>query len=307
MRVKTFRKKPLRKASAKAQSAMEYLMTYGWAILIIAVVLGALFQLGVFNPMTFAPKAPPGSCQVFRPNGPGTTSFINLEGICSGELPQYVASFGASTADQIAVNHEYFQGNSFTILAWVYWPPGINLASPGSPYEVLGYAWSGVSANDEGFGIFLRSDYWDLQFYGDDLECSAGPVAGRWYQFGASWNASTKLQTIWVNGAANCTRISSGSLTTNSPLYISSGAVDSSGTYMDGSLANLQIYNTSLSENDIQALYLEGIGGAPINLQNLVGWWPLNGNANDYSGNGNNGQINNVNFVSSWYSGYTPP
>jgi hypothetical protein len=33
----------------KAQSAMEYLMTYGWAILIIAVVLGALFSLGVFG------------------------------------------------------------------------------------------------------------------------------------------------------------------------------------------------------------------------------------------------------------------
>ena len=33
----------------KAQSAMEYLMTYGWAILIIAVVLGALFGLGVFS------------------------------------------------------------------------------------------------------------------------------------------------------------------------------------------------------------------------------------------------------------------
>jgi hypothetical protein len=28
---------------------MEYLMTYGWAILIIAVVLGALFSLGVFS------------------------------------------------------------------------------------------------------------------------------------------------------------------------------------------------------------------------------------------------------------------
>ncbi len=28
---------------------MEYLMTYGWAILIIAVVLGALFSLGLFN------------------------------------------------------------------------------------------------------------------------------------------------------------------------------------------------------------------------------------------------------------------
>ena len=33
----------------KAQSAMEYLMTYGWAILIIAVVLGALFELGLME------------------------------------------------------------------------------------------------------------------------------------------------------------------------------------------------------------------------------------------------------------------
>ena len=33
----------------RLQSAMEYLMTYGWAILIVAVVLAALFELGVFN------------------------------------------------------------------------------------------------------------------------------------------------------------------------------------------------------------------------------------------------------------------
>ncbi len=37
----------------KAQSAMEYLMTYGWAILIIAIVLAALYVLGVFNGSTF--------------------------------------------------------------------------------------------------------------------------------------------------------------------------------------------------------------------------------------------------------------
>ena len=37
-------------ATFKAQSAMEYLMTYGWAILIIAVVMVALFSLGIFNP-----------------------------------------------------------------------------------------------------------------------------------------------------------------------------------------------------------------------------------------------------------------
>ncbi len=46
----------------RLQSAMEYLMTYGWAILIIAIVLAALFSLGVFNPINFEPKASAGSC-----------------------------------------------------------------------------------------------------------------------------------------------------------------------------------------------------------------------------------------------------
>jgi hypothetical protein len=37
----------------KAQSAMEYLMTYGWAILIVIIVAAALYALGLFNPATF--------------------------------------------------------------------------------------------------------------------------------------------------------------------------------------------------------------------------------------------------------------
>ncbi len=41
------------KKNFKAQSAMEYLMTYGWAILIIAIVLAALYVLGVFNGSAF--------------------------------------------------------------------------------------------------------------------------------------------------------------------------------------------------------------------------------------------------------------
>jgi hypothetical protein len=34
----------------RAQAAMEYLMTYGWALLVIVLVLGALIYLGVLNP-----------------------------------------------------------------------------------------------------------------------------------------------------------------------------------------------------------------------------------------------------------------
>ena len=69
----------------------------------------------------------------------------------------------------------------------------------------------------------------------------------------------------------------------------------------------MQIYNTSLSQSEIQALYKEGIGGAPINVNNLVGWWPLNGNTNDYSGNDNNGVPTNITYTSAWTSSYSAP
>jgi hypothetical protein len=36
----------------KAQSAMEFLMTYGWALLVMIIVIGILFYLGLFSPKT---------------------------------------------------------------------------------------------------------------------------------------------------------------------------------------------------------------------------------------------------------------
>ncbi|HVA83116.1 MAG TPA: hypothetical protein VNF06_03060, partial [Candidatus Aquilonibacter sp.] len=67
----------------------------------------------------------------------------------------------------------------------------------------------------------------------------------------------------------------------------------------------VQMYNASLSANEITALYIGGIGGAPIQLRNLVGWWPLNGNSQDYSGDLLNGVANSISFTGSWTSGYS--
>ena len=61
----------------------------------------------------------------------------------------------------------------------------------------------------------------------------------------------------------------------------------------------MQLYNASLSSNQINLLYDEGIGGVPVQTQGLIGWWPLNGNANDYSWNGNNGHLYNNTFSGS--------
>ena len=65
---------------------MEYLMTYGWAILIISAVLGALFSLGVFNSSTLTGTACVSatgfSCKtpVFDHNGNMTFTFGQLTG-----------------------------------------------------------------------------------------------------------------------------------------------------------------------------------------------------------------------------------
>ena len=321
--MKTFRKKllgkasakkPLRKTSAKAQSAMEYLMTYSWAILIIAVVLAALFQLGVFNPMSFAPKAPPGSCQVFRPNGPYTTSFINLEGICSGELPQYVAQFNGqwssgpyNSNSVIFAPSEPISGTNviFTIAMWVK-PSSVQNFSHSQNTQVFsleGFQAFGIrnsclpntclvlircTSADTGSGALLPYSIFNNEWY--FIAVSVNPPNYYWY----------------INGVSSAD--TNGNTYTSSPgATIGTQFATCYSNAFNGSIANVQLYNTSLSANEIQALYLEGIGGAPINLQHLVAWWPLNGNANDYSGNGNNGQASNVNFVSNWYSGYTPP
>jgi hypothetical protein len=39
----------------KGQSALEFLMTYGWAILVVLAAIGALAYFGVLNPSNFLP------------------------------------------------------------------------------------------------------------------------------------------------------------------------------------------------------------------------------------------------------------
>ncbi|MCL5239398.1 MAG: LamG domain-containing protein [Candidatus Marsarchaeota archaeon] len=290
----------------KAQSAMEYLMTYGWAILIIAVVLGALFQLGVFNSGTFSPKAPPGACQVLRPNGPGSVSFINLEGVCNGELPQYVAIGASGGKVAIASPTGFLANGAFSVTAWVN--PN-SYGSSGGAEMVFGFGSSSsfaCGAGGNGADFFIRGPT------SDDFEsdCIGGtgfvPALNTWSFVAFTYSSSTNVVNITMNTQTD--HITSATLNYAVPPQVFNiGARSDGGFLWPGELANVQVYNTSLSANEVQSLYTEGIGGAPLRLQNLVGWWPLNGNANDYSGNNNNGVPSGVTYTNQWTSGYTTP
>ncbi|NQV09268.1 hypothetical protein HQ529_05435 [Candidatus Woesearchaeota archaeon] len=43
-------------SNKKSQAALEFLMTYGWAILVVLVVIGALAYFGVLNPTILLPE-----------------------------------------------------------------------------------------------------------------------------------------------------------------------------------------------------------------------------------------------------------
>ena len=277
----------------KSQSAVEYLMTHGWSILIIAIIMGALLSLGVFNQNTFGPRAANGSCYVSRPNGAGSLQFIQLEGVCNGEFPRYTTQFNGQNS-YFTTTGQIKEPNSGTFSSWVSmsilptnWPvvmgfvdPAIYIQSPsGKPY----IQWTGASVATNPLSL----NTWTF-------------VAATW-----SYNGASTTEQIYINGVASGSpNVAAGSIGGLASFEI--GGI-STGQSFNGIIANVQFYNASLTTNDMQSLYIEGIGGAPQVLQNLVAWWPLNGDAIDYSGNGNSGVPSNVMFTSQWMNGYTPP
>ncbi|MEM0094891.1 MAG: LamG-like jellyroll fold domain-containing protein, partial [Candidatus Micrarchaeaceae archaeon] len=188
--------------------------------------------------------------------------------------------FWANPANQLKITsaNGYTVMNSIgtnTLEVWLNNGGGVG-ASPGSGDEELGigsnyYHGFGINANTFNFiGISVNNG--KISFYAN----GAGP-----------YNVSG------VAGPYNINSIS---------LAQSAGGI----SMFNGSIANFQIYSTALPPSAVQTLYAGGISGTPIANAGLVGWWPLNGNANDYSGNGNNGTATNVGYVGVVSRTYNP-
>ncbi|MCL4375616.1 LamG domain-containing protein [Candidatus Marsarchaeota archaeon] len=290
---------------AKLQSAIEYLMTYGWAILIIVIVLSILFYLNVFNPNFWASKASPGSCRVSRPYGPKTTSLIAFEGECLDELPKSVmhtTGLGQSFAT-VAQPDLFGTYNSFTVSFWVE-PTGTmvsNWAIPLSSFSIFRFQ---STYGSEYSGMQLTYQIGSSNTGPGNLPSSFKLLFNNWYFVALTYDGQNAY--YYVNGQLiNEMPFSSSGFGTPSSLQI--GTLYGSVSEWNGSLSNIQMYNTSLSGNEIAILYGEGIGGRPTNLQALSGWWPLNGNVTDYSGNNNGGVAKDVIFENNWWYSYSAP
>jgi hypothetical protein len=256
-------------------------MTYGWAILIIAVVLGALFQMGVFNSSSLTVRVPPGACKVLR-----TSAAVNLVGQCSGLLPKYVAQFDGQSSN-IQTPNTPTPTNLLTASAWVY---------PVNAYGNRGIVGQSAGAND--WMLKLRGTGYDFVVFAIADNNFGSVTLNNWQFITVTYNAGTV--TAYVNGQQVGTFSEVATLNTGKILFLGYTPLDSAPLNFNGSISNVQVYNTSLDASQVLTLYQEGIGGAPVAPSNIVGWWPLNGDANDYSGNNNNGAPTAITFTAQY-------
>lgn len=182
-----------------------------------------------------------------------------------------------------------------TVSAWVY-PTSTTGLNNGNIYE------AGGGCNRQ-FELFFEGSYakFRLSQYNGGIGGDAiYPVNGLnvWYNLVGVWDGTN--ERLYINGTQVATiGPYSGNLVSNPNANSYIGALTPGCNNYDfiGNIANVQVYSAGLSANQVKSIYLGGIQGLPLSSSNaLAGWWPLNGNANDYSGYADHGSINNVNF-----------
>ena len=298
----------------KAQNALELLSAYGMEIIIVAVVLIAFFYFGVLNAKSFQARASPGSCSVYRADGPGSAHSINLAGVCDGELPQFVsrftyygpfANFGGSniTVPNVRFLPTIGNGKKITMTGWIYSNLQENTMT-GFAYgnfSVAGPPFNAIYVNTNQSGICSSGLFAVISTTHTCIISAKIPIY-TWIFVGIEYNGSNLIGYSVVNNHVYFSNAVASNFAIRAP-----GEVLIS-TPWNGLLSNVQLYNSSLTQNQLYQQYKQGIGGAPLNLKSLVGWWPLNQNLNDYSGNGNQGYSYNSAGVSGEYvNNYTTP
>ncbi|MGC8537475.1 MAG: LamG-like jellyroll fold domain-containing protein [Candidatus Micrarchaeia archaeon] len=223
----------------------------------------------------------PGSMDV------GTTSSFNSSALKVVSLK--AASFNAATHNIIGIpGTSPAISGPMTVTMWVYWNGGPVSGGNGAGAFTYG------DYCGKGFAILvaptLGMDACDSDNYASSL--SLPKKNWTFVAFEITGMSANSIRTWYLNTQNVSNEIvNSYSAPIPTLVYIGDDSVGSIGEYTDfnGSIANVQLYNTTLTANEIYGIYHEGISGLPISRQNLVGWWPLNGNAEDYSGNGNSG------------------
>ncbi len=187
-------------------------------------------------------------------------------------------------------------GTTVTVVAWIKPSAVQNNAGYNTIFETLK---GGAPCSGTLYGLSVQSDLKPtISGCGDDVHLSSGASTANSWNFIALVLTGGKNYAVYVNGGPAINGAMPSKINASVTGFEIGGNLFSGSTqFFNGSIADVQVYSAALSSTQIAQLYAEGLGGAPLRAAGDVGWWPLAGNANDYSGNGNNGAATNVEFT----------
>jgi hypothetical protein len=126
------------RGGSAAQSAIEFLITYGWAVLVIAAILAVLFELNVFSPTlpNTCLSSTPFECQSPLLSETGTLS------VTIGELGSTMNVTGLNCTADSGVPSKWYPPQSTTIIH-SGGTENMNFTCPLSRLNVTGASFSG--------------------------------------------------------------------------------------------------------------------------------------------------------------------
>ncbi len=231
---------------------------------------------------------------IYIDQSPPSISSLAEGAIVTPQANVRAAIFNSLAYNYIAVSNSPILGNSFSIYLWFNANGCGTLV--GKRNSNTGFSINVVSAASPCVSNYNTNDMLDFNYMNsgipNSLTTNTFPAAS-WMNAVATFDSTNGILTWYVNGNKAVSYTGLGAITQSNSMYIGYGD-----SVFNGSIANLQIYNSILSPSQVTTLYINGIGSMPVN-SSVVGWWPLNGNANDYSGFGNGGgAVNSIKYGS---------
>lgn len=176
--------------------------------------------------------------------------------------------------------------NGFTINAWIKYTVN-NYTTVIVCKHVCGFVngfFFGIDADGQ-IQLWIGNSGWST------VRTNQSFVEGQWYMVTASYDATTSTAKVYVNGELG----GSGSVVYNNfssnPISIGETYLNNCGAgFMDGAVDEVKIYDRVLGDSEIMDEYNN-------TYNDLVLFLPFSGNANDESGNGNNGTVNGASLT----------
>jgi hypothetical protein len=214
---------------------------------------------------------------------------------------------GSSALNLSSGNYAFIKGNSsidsnaYTWSIWIKpfaWSAGNagiigqNSTSPGAAYLIeQGSSSSPIIQFSNNGGISSYSVYG-----------SNAVNMNKWQNIIVEYDYISGKMAMYINGVEQQSVSNPITLRrSNNPIYIGMNLVYSSSSF-NGLIANLQMYNQSLSQSQIYNIYDAGLLAGPLQDAGLTGWYPLGNDINDYSGMSNTGYLYGGHYSSSNYT-----